>query len=643
MVKSRLLVAAVASAAFLVLPTSAAVAKSGGGGGGSGGATTAIIQFKQGSYSVADNAGQAVVSVVRSGNTANDVSAYFTTSGGTATAGTDYTTTVGPVEFLPGVTAAQVHIPVMTDGPYDGNQTVNMYLSSPQVLSGGGSAQLGSKNAATLTIMDTSPVPTLSVNSPAAVNEGSPVNFTVSISGTSALPISVNYATANGSASSPGNYAARSGSLSWAPGDTSTRTVVVSTVDNGTVDTPNPLTFTLGLSGAINATITTAQGTGSISEIDPGVAIADSSVWLPTGGTATLYLPVTLTGSPAQDATVNWTTITAGSATYGTGPNNACVPGNDFVTGSGSLVFPAHTLVLTQYIGVTVCGEASALADDTVWVHLTGTSYGSINPGYGIGTLHNSVPASTSVTLETTPSLPLGWTQNARVKVLNTSGLGIPNAPFRGEIWRDRSPQDGFVQLVGAGLGATNGSTDGSSEYLVTFTDAETVGARDWVEACVPGMNSATASTCGQTMTDPDGDHASYENTQISANPAGATFSFATFAWDGPSQTVATFTGASEASNDNATVTFSGPVCRTATFSSADWSASGSTTGANPVVSDTIPLCGSSTVTSATVVLNNFWLSGPETVTLTLNDAVLVNGNGALVVPPQAQPYSEDG
>ena len=82
-------------------------------------------------------------------------------------------------------------------------------------------------------------------------NEGhsgtTPFVFTVSLSAASAVPVSVNFATADGSAKSD-DYTATAGSLSFAPGETSkTITVVV----KGDRQNEGQEVFYVNLSGAV--------------------------------------------------------------------------------------------------------------------------------------------------------------------------------------------------------------------------------------------------------------------------------------------------------------------------------------------------------------------------------------------------------
>ena len=99
----------------------------------------------------------------------------------------------------------------------------------------------------------------------ATVNEGksgttSPV-FNVTLSSPSAQTISVNYATANGTASSPSDYVGASGTVTFAPGQTSQPISIQAVGDTANESNEN---FFVNLSGAVNATVGDGRGVGTI-------------------------------------------------------------------------------------------------------------------------------------------------------------------------------------------------------------------------------------------------------------------------------------------------------------------------------------------------------------------------------------------
>ena len=94
--------------------------------------------------------------------------------------------------------------------------------------------------------------------------------FTVSLSEASSREVSVKYGTANGTAKTgDGDFVAKSGTLKFAPGET-TKTITVQI--NGDRRWELNEHFFVNLSGAKNATLADAQGVGTILNDEFGVS-----------------------------------------------------------------------------------------------------------------------------------------------------------------------------------------------------------------------------------------------------------------------------------------------------------------------------------------------------------------------------------
>ncbi|WP_433077943.1 choice-of-anchor P family protein [Dactylosporangium sp. CA-052675] len=108
-------------------------------------------------------------------------------------------------------------------------------------------------------------VPGLTVND-VSVNEGAgSATFTVALSAPATTPVTVHYATANGTATAGADYTAGSGELTFTPGQTSRQVVVP--ILNDTVDEPAE-TYTVTLASASGAAITDGTGLGTIVDDD---------------------------------------------------------------------------------------------------------------------------------------------------------------------------------------------------------------------------------------------------------------------------------------------------------------------------------------------------------------------------------------
>jgi hypothetical protein len=115
--------------------------------------------------------------------------------------------------------------------------------------------------------------PQLSINDVRVVegqrdfSPATPMTFTVSLSKPSSLPISVEYATADGSATDSWDYVARHDKLTFAPGDLA-QTVTID-VRGDHLDELDEW-FAVNLSNPVNAQISDAKGIGTILDDDDG-------------------------------------------------------------------------------------------------------------------------------------------------------------------------------------------------------------------------------------------------------------------------------------------------------------------------------------------------------------------------------------
>ena len=212
------------------------------------------------------NAGQTEFRFTVSLDTAQaaPVTVDFTTADGTATAPDDYAATVGTLTFAAGETAKTVTVQVNGDTNAEPNETFNVNLANAT-----GNATIADAQGVGTIVNDDQvvivPPSRISINdvTTAEGNAGQTAfRFTVSLDTPQPDPMTIDFATADGTATAPSDYAANSGTVTFAPGDTSA-TVTVQV--NG--DTRKELneTFTVNLSNAIgNATIADGQAVGTI-------------------------------------------------------------------------------------------------------------------------------------------------------------------------------------------------------------------------------------------------------------------------------------------------------------------------------------------------------------------------------------------
>jgi uncharacterized delta-60 repeat protein len=114
--------------------------------------------------------------------------------------------------------------------------------------------------------------PAASVNDVTASESAGNASFTVTLNKTSDQEVRVDFATANGTATAGSDYTATSGTLIFAPGETS-KTVAVP-ITNDSADEPDE-TFVLNLIGARNGSVADDQGAGTITDDDNPTQGAD--------------------------------------------------------------------------------------------------------------------------------------------------------------------------------------------------------------------------------------------------------------------------------------------------------------------------------------------------------------------------------
>ena len=126
----------------------------------------------------------------------------------------------------------------------------------------------GTLNSWSLTIAHEAAPSALSIDDVSKAEGNSsatPFTFTVSLSSPAGSQVTVNYATANGTAMEGSDYQSASGTLTFNPGQTSRQITVY--VNGDSVKESNE-TFAVNLSSAVGASITDGQGLGTIQNDD---------------------------------------------------------------------------------------------------------------------------------------------------------------------------------------------------------------------------------------------------------------------------------------------------------------------------------------------------------------------------------------
>ncbi len=361
--------------------------------------------------------GDLVFTVSQSVASGKTVTVNYATSNGTALAGVDYTSANGTLTFNPGQNDLTITVPTTEEMQDEDDETLSLELSNAT------EASIGTGTGAGTILNDD--IRSVSVDNVTVV-EGSPLQFTLTLSASSDRTLAVDYATANGTAvaGATKDYLATNGSFVFLPGET-TKTVTVTTLEDALDEAVEMLNVVL--SNPVNLLITPGGGIGTIIDNDdpPSITISDTSVT--EGGE--LVFTVTLTPVSGQTVTVDYAT-TNGTAIAGAT--------NDYLSASGTVAFlegeTSKTITVTtlddlsdeftEDLTVALSNVVNAtLADDT--------ATGTIDDNDGPPTVSvNSVSVSEGGDLIFTVSLSVISGKTVTVNYATADGTALVNVDY---------------------------------------------------------------------------------------------------------------------------------------------------------------------------------------------------------------------
>ncbi|MCC5069121.1 putative Ig domain-containing protein [Xanthomonas campestris] len=478
---------------------------------------------------------------------AGGVSFDIATADGSATAGVDYVASSLTGQTIPaGSSSATFTVLVNGDTLSEPNKTFFVNVSN---VSGAGVSDAQGQG----TIVNDDALPSLSIDD-VSVNEGNSgtttATFTVTLSAASGQTVSVNYASADGTATAGSDYVARSGTLTFAPGTTAQGVAI--TVNGDTALEPNE-TFSVGLSGASNASIARATGAGTILNDDVVVTVGPASLPAATagsaysqnlsasGGTAPYSFAVTagalpagltlsaagvLSGTPTATGSFNFTataTDSGGSPTSGNRAYTLTVAGATVTLPAASLPagtagqaysgalnpatggIPPYTYAVTAGAlpaGITLNGSSGALTGTPGSVgsfafSVTATDSTSGTPSQGTRGYTLNIAAPPIVVAPST--LPAATRGTAYSQTLSASG---GTAPYTYALASGALPAG--LTLASNGTLSGTATVEGSFNFTVTATDAGSFTANQAYSLTVAGPNlvlpasSLPAGTAGQ-------------------------------------------------------------------------------------------------------------------------------------------------
>ena len=300
------------------------------------------------------------------------VSVTYTTMDGTAVADADYTPVTGTLRFEPRETTKTIRVPVLLDTMTEQSETFTVELSNP-----GGSTLADPIGVGTIRA---DPAPSLRIGDATPVAEGDEAVFTVTLTPPNEQVVTVDYTTTDGTAVADEDYSATSGTLRFAPGDTS-KTIRVPTLRDAVAEPVE--TFTVVLSNPSGTNVVHDTGVGTITDKGlPGLSIADAPT-VAEGGEA--VFPVTLNPASSQVVTVAYAT-----------QDGTAVTDSDYTATSGTLRFePGETI---QNIQVATLRDAIAEPSESFTVELSDPVGTAITNSTGVGTIAADAMPALSIT-----------------------------------------------------------------------------------------------------------------------------------------------------------------------------------------------------------------------------------------------------
>ena len=301
--------------------------------------TNTVIVFQQATNTVAENGAFVTLNVLRLNNSAGTVTVNYSSADGTAIGGVNYLPVFGTLTFTNGQTSQTITVPLIDDSHVTGDLQFNVQLSNPT------GARLIAPSTTTVIVQDADAgfnfiAPTLTV-----LKSGTNAVLAVVGSNPRVEPVSVDYFTADGSATNGIDYTAASGTLLFANG-TTTNYITVPILDNSLLE--GTRTFSVALTNATypGQLFPPSVETVTILDSNPGVSFSSPAYTVVKTGVQAL-INVYRTGYTDSVMSVNFATA-----------DGTAAAGSDYVATNGVLVFTngvtnlTFTVPVVNHVGV---------------------------------------------------------------------------------------------------------------------------------------------------------------------------------------------------------------------------------------------------------------------------------------------------
>ena len=241
------------------------------------------------------------------------------------------------------------------------------------------------------TIVDNDDPPSVSIEDDSGLEDSvGKLSFDVKLDAESGKEITLEYATADDTATAGSDYTQTNGALTFSAGET-TKTIDVPVLEDGSPEEDE--TFTVTLSKVVKATIGDGTGTGTIQDDDPVPASLSIEDVVAVESREALEFPVTLSGDRGE-----MTTVTVDYATA----NRTAEAGRDYTETTGTLTFA--TDVTEQTIRVPLLDDVIDETHEIFEVRLSNAMGALIGDARAEGKILDDDVASTQITLTASPA-----------------------------------------------------------------------------------------------------------------------------------------------------------------------------------------------------------------------------------------------
>jgi hypothetical protein len=356
--------------------------------------TNTGIVFASATNTVLETQPYAIINVVRYNNTQGTTTVNYSTTNGTALAGIDYTASSGTLTFNDGVAQAAILVPLLRNTNATGDLLFTVGLSNPSF-----AVQIGTPGVTTVILQDADTRLSFTTNSSTVLKNAGNAVIAVICSNTNAEPVSVSYATTNGTAVAGTDYTVTSGTLTFSNG-VSIQTFSVPVINNSAINGNH----------VFNVTLSNPTGNGRLaSPTQQAVTIIDSNSGL---NLSSAGYTVSKTGGSAVIAVYRTDYTDTVTTVDFVATNGTAINGLNYYATNGTLVFTNGDTI--KSFSVPIIATTTVQPDLTVLVSLSNPVNGIlINPSAATLTIRDNtgsfvIPAGSQLLSETGAGVPNG-------------------------------------------------------------------------------------------------------------------------------------------------------------------------------------------------------------------------------------------